>query len=282
MALDKMTADIEKARERYGDGQPFEEERVLDCIVFKAERTSQELYDLGKYCLWYKAEVGHGHFLEGLRQRDINISAANWAMLMVEKFGDKFCTVQNLGTRKARLLTTFTTEEIDAYAKGGPLGNIPHDEVTNKTYTELVETVKALQHKNENLKERHKKDVEKLSAEIENLRFEVAGQDIPTKEQLAVAELAKLDSDYFHELTSAMAAMRKAADILNWAQCVPGANVQMLNDWVGKYNEEMVLLNGVREEFINILDNLHPVTKGEYQAQFGDDVEVPSDVPGVC
>ncbi|MDR0455406.1 MAG: hypothetical protein LBH20_01815, partial [Treponema sp.] len=59
-------------------------------------------------------------------------------------------------------------------------------------------------------------------------------------------------------------ALRKALNILNQAQCVPGANVQILNEWINKYNDEMVLFNGVSEEFIDVIDNLHPVDKGGY------------------
>jgi hypothetical protein len=64
--------------------------------------------------------------------------------------------------------------------------------------------------------------------------------------------------------------LRKAAGILNRAQCVPGVNVQILNEWTAKYNDEMVLLNGVHEEFTGMIDDLHPVDKGERQTDEGE------------
>jgi hypothetical protein len=88
-------------------------------------------------------------------------------------------------------------------------------------------------------------------------------QQPPTKEQIAIAGLAELDKNYFSELTTAMAAMRKATEILNQAQCVLGVNVQILNEWINKYNEEMVLLNGVHEELTGMIDDLHPIAKGK-------------------
>jgi hypothetical protein len=235
-AMDKMQNEIEKATELYGDGQPFEEQRVLDCIVFKAERTSQELYELGKYCLWYKAAVGHGRFLEGLRQRDINITAANWAMLMVEKFGDKFCTVQNLGTRKARMLTTFTKEEIETFSKGGDLAGIPHDDVFKMTTTELGEEIKKTRQKLERLKDSHKQEVEKLNEIIDDLKIRAEDPMQLTQAQRAHQLIrATYTPEYAIALAGISTGIRKAMSILADAERTEGIGVQELNEWLNEF-----------------------------------------------
>jgi hypothetical protein len=267
VAMEKMAVDIQKARELYGDGEPFDEERVLDCIVFKAEQSSKALEDLGKYCLWLKEEVGHGRFLAGLKRRNLNSTAANWAMLMYEKFGSNSAHVQNLGVRRARVLAVFSKEEINTYAEGGPLGSIPHDDVSDMPIQELEAEVRKLREKVKRVEDVAKEKLRQKDEQITKLEFEIEKRQPPTKEQIAIAGLAELDKGYFSELTAAMAAMRKATEILNQAQCVPGVNGQILNEWINKYNEEMVLLNGVHEELTGMIDDLHPIAKGKIKEE---------------
>jgi hypothetical protein len=271
VAMDKQQKAIEKATRLYGDGQPFEEQRVLDCIVFKAERASQELYELGKYCLWYKAAVGHGRFLEGLQQRDINVTAANWAMLMVEKFGDKFCTVQNLGTRKARMLTTFTKEEIEAFSKGGDLAGIPHDDVFKMTTAELGEEIKKTRQKLERQKAAHKEEVEKLNEIIDDLK--IRAED---PMQLTPAQRARqlIRTTYTREYTVALAeistGIRKAMSVLADAERTEGIGVQEMNEWLNEFVPDsavvMELISQWQTETENpspIVDNFDDIIKGK-------------------
>jgi hypothetical protein len=258
-----MSAEIEKARELYGDGQPFDEERVLDCIVFRAERTTHEMHELGKYCLWYKAEVGHGRFLEGLRSKGLNIRAADWAMLMVEKFGAKFDTVSNLGTRKARLLTTFTKEEIDEYAKGGSLGGIPHDDVERKTYGELADEVKKLRGKVDSQKERYEKTIKDMTEELSDLRMRYANQQPPTKEQEAKAGLFALAAPYTFALAEVNAAVRKAYALVKEAEQVPGADVLMLNGWFNQFSPEMETFAELHQAWTDEVDEARPIEVGK-------------------
>jgi hypothetical protein len=271
VAMDKSAEAIEKATELYGDGQPFEEQRVLDCIVFKAERTSQELYELGKYCLWYKAAVGHGRFLEGLQQRDINITAANWAMLMVEKFGDKFCTVQNLGTRKARMLTTFTKEEIETFSKGGDLAGIPHDDVFKMTTTELGEEIKKTRQKFESQKAAHKEEVKKLKEIIDDLKIRAEDPMQLTPAQRAHRLIrTTYTEEYTHALSAVAAGVRKALSVLADAERTEGIGVQELNEWLNEFVPDSAtiteLVNQWRTETENpgpIVDNFNDIITGK-------------------
>jgi hypothetical protein len=259
VAMDKSAEAIEKATELYGDGQPFEEQRVLDCIVFKAERTSQELYELGKYCLWYKAAVGHGRFLEGLQQRDINATAANWAMLMVEKFGDKFCTVQNLGTRKARMLTTFTKEEIETFSKGGDLAGIPHDDVFKMTTTELGEEIKKTRQKLECQKAAYKKEVKKLNEIIDDLKIRAEDPMQLTPAQKSERQLRTLTKDYSIALAEISAGFRKAMSILNEGEKIPSVGVQELNAWLNEFVPDSATIQDLFKQWQGGFENPSPI-----------------------
>ncbi|MDR1252804.1 MAG: hypothetical protein LBK62_11675 [Treponema sp.] len=270
VAMDKQQKAIEKATELYGDGQPFEEHRVLDCIVFKAERTSQELYELGKYCLWYRAAVGHGRFLEGLHQRNINVSSAYWAMLMVEKFGNEFCTVQNLGTRKARMLTTFTKEEIEAFSKGGDLADIPHDDVFKMTTTELGEEIKKTRQRIERQKAAHTEEVKKLNEIIDDLKIRAEDPVQLTPAQKAERQLRTLTKDYNIALAKISAGFREAMSVLDEGEKIPDIGVQELTAWLNEFAPDSATIRGLFTQWQDgfeypgpIVDNFNDIITGK-------------------
>jgi len=237
VAMEKMAVDVKKARELYGDGQPYEEERILDCIVFRAERASFEFEELGKYCLWYKAEAGHGKFLEGLERRNLDVRAAQWAMLMVEKFGSDASPVAHLGARKARCLTAFTKEEIAEYVNGGSLKGIPHDDVAKMTTRELEAEVRKLRKKTNDLKEQHKKELGEKLDEIKDLTMRVSGTAPLDKEQIAEKRLEELHYDFFGSLMSGIADIRRALGIIAKAEQTEDVTYPLIRAWMNRYAE---------------------------------------------
>jgi hypothetical protein len=269
LAVALVAEEVKRARELYGDGQPFDEERVLDCLVFRAERSAHELYEFGRYCLWLKAEVGHGRFMEGLQNKEINVRFAQWAMLMVQKFGDKYDTVSHLGARKARLLTTFTKEEIDEYAKGGDLAGIPHDSVESKTYSELAKEVRENRKKIASQKERYEKTIKGMSEELADLRMRYANQEPPTKEQTALAALFELALPYTYALTDIKTGIRKAYALARQAETIPGADVQMLSEWFGQFSDEMRTFAELTQTWTDEVDMAHPIANVGAVAEAG-------------
>ncbi|GHV76487.1 hypothetical protein AGMMS49942_13080 [Spirochaetia bacterium] len=281
IAVEKMQIEITKAEQLYSDGLPYEIERIENEIRFYQAQAGESLLEMGKRFIRIKAHEDHGRFLKTVENVNMTARSVQYAMAAAIKFSNTK-SISHLGTTKMIALSVLDDDDVQTLEAGGDIAGMNLDDIDRMGVRELRDNLRKEREKVKKEKESRKHDrdtqekaIAQKEAKINELDQQLRYQQPPTKEQIAIADLAKLDNDYFHELTSAMAAMRKAVDILNRAQCVPGANVQILNDWIGKYNEEMVLLNGVREEFINILDNLHPVSKGEYQAQFGDDVEAP-------
>ena len=162
VAMDRQQKAIEKAAELYGDGEPFDVERILDCMEFRSEQVAKNMNAFGRYCLWLKEAVGWGGFVKALESRQLDVRASYHAMLQVEKFGDNFVTVSNLGSRNARAITYFTKEEIDQYVKGGDLRGIPHDDVAQKTAKELEEEVRRLRKKVADQETGHKRVVKEM------------------------------------------------------------------------------------------------------------------------
>jgi len=240
--MEKMAVDIEKARELYGDGQPFDEERVLDCLVFRAERTTEELLHFGRYCLWLKAEVGHGRFLDDLKRRNLNSTAANWAMLIYEKLGSNSATLQNLGPSKARYLTFFTKEEIDTYGKGGPLGAIPHDDVAKMSTRELEAEVRELRKKRDDDRKSSDKAIFMKEKKISELEAQLRWQGPPTKEQLAGAKLGEYLKPFDTQLQDAIFAMNSCIDMITEVQRIEAIGYAQLNDFILKHTKGIAMI----------------------------------------
>ncbi|MDR2924185.1 MAG: hypothetical protein LBU85_12705 [Treponema sp.] len=253
VAMEKMSAEIEKARDLYGDGEPFEEERVLDCIVFRYKRAGREIEAMGKYCKWLKAEVGHGRFLEGLKRRDISERDAQWAMLIVETFGSNTSAVSDLGIRKARYLTAFTKEEIDVYAKGGPLGDIPHDDVAKMTTRELEAEVRRLRNKLDEKTKSLEAVIKQKTKKIGELEDEINYRDKPTKEQIAEKRLEDLHADFFGSLMSGIADIRKALSTISKAEQIESVTYPLIRAWMNRYTESVEGLTAAYEDLLDAI-----------------------------
>jgi hypothetical protein len=265
VAMEKMAVDIKKARELYGDGQPFEEERVLDCIVFKADQSSKNLNAFGKYCHWLKAEVGHGRFMEGLKRRNVNYFAANWAMLIHEKLGPNFATWQNLeslGSHKMRAITYFSKEEIETYAKGGSLGNIPHDDVANMTVRELETEIRNLREKRKKEKVAQEDAIaekEKKICELERkLRYLSPISEKEKVEKAIEEKLEKLRKELFINIQQARLFFGKALETITTATQIEGVTFPMLEKWAKEEYEELAGFNELFEQLDDALNYCNP------------------------
>jgi hypothetical protein len=287
IAVDKMQIEIETAEELYSDGLTCEIERIENEIRFYQAQAGESLLEMGKRFIRIKAHEDHGRLLKTIENVNMTPRPVQCAMAAAIKFSNTK-SISPSGTAKMIALSALDDDDMQKLEAGGDITGMNLDDIDRMSVRELRDNLRKEREKVKKEKENRKhgreaqeKAIAQKEAKINELDQQLRCQQPPTKEQIAIAELSRLDDGYFHELTAAMAAMRKAADILGRAQCVPGVDVQILNDWTAKYNDEMVLLNGVHEEFTGIIDNLHPAAKGEYQAMFGDDVEAPVNVPGL-
>jgi len=263
IAMEKMRNEVETVERLYGDGLPYDKDRLEDTAKFYLAQTAQSLFESGKIFLRLKAHEGHGGFMDSLTRIGIPQSTANYAMAVVLKFGPNSQALGNLGITKIQMLTVLDEPDIKALVKDGVTGNLTLDDIDRMTTRELREKLREEREKHKKDVETREKAIKQKEAKINEMDEQLRYQQPPTKEQLAIAELGRLDEGYFRELTTAMSAFRKLSGILNQAQCVPGVNVQILDEWIDKYNELMVLLNGVHEEFAGQLDNLHPIDRGQ-------------------
>ena len=278
VAVEKMSKDIQMAEELYSDGLPYEVERIENEIRFFQEQAGASFLEMGRRFIRIKAHEDFGRFMKIIENVNMTPRSVQYAMAAAVKFSNTK-SISHLGTTKMIALSVLDDDDVQKLEAGGDIAGMNIDDIDRMSVRELRESLRKEREKVKKEKESRKNDrdvqektIAQKEAKLNELEQQLRYQQPLSKEQVAIAGLAELDKDYFSELTAAMAAMRKAVGILNFAQCTPGVNVQILNDWIGKYNEEMVLLTGVYAEFTGMLDNLHPATKGEYKAVFGDDL----------
>jgi hypothetical protein len=259
VAMDKSAEAIEKASKLYGDGEPFEVERILDCMVFRAEQAVDNTYIFGRYCVWLKEAIGWGGFCRALESRGLDARGAHYAMLQYEKFGDNLGTVAKLGSRKARALTFFAKEEIEKYVKGGNLRDIPHDDVSTMLTTELEGEVRRLRGKEKNLKDSHKKEVEKLNEIIDDLKIRAEDPMQLTPAQKAERRLRTLTKDYSIALAETSAGFHKAMSILDEGEKIPGIGVQELNTWLNEFVPDSATIQDLFKQWQGGFENPSPI-----------------------
>lgn len=280
LAVAKMDEDIRTADELYGDGMPYELERIENEVRFYQDQAGAALLEMGRRLIRIKAHEGHGKFVESLERLDMAYRSAAYAMTAARKFSN-VPTLAHLGSSKIKALTVLDDDEVQELEKGGKAKGMTLDDIDRMTMRELRsnlrkanETVKKEKEARRQDRDAQEKAIAQKEAKINELDQQLRYQQPPTKEQLAIAELAGFDDRYFHELAAAMGAIRKAVGIIERAQCVPGANAQILSEWMRKYNDEMILLNGVHAELCSVIDNLHPVAMGEYGEAAADEPEL--------
>ena len=285
MAVEKMAEDIQMAEELYADGMPYELERIENEIKFFQDQAGAALLEMGKRLIRIKAHEGHGKFLESIDRLGMALRSAQYAMLAAQKFSNTQTTAY-LGNEKIRALSVLEEDDIKTLELGGEVKGMTLDKIEKMTVRELRDNLRKEREKIKKEKEARKRDREaqekaiaQKEAKINELEQQLRCQQPPTQEQPAIAELSRLDGEYFHELAGAMGALRKAVYLLNTAQCVPGVNARILSGWIARFNEEMILLSGVHGELAETIDNLHPVVKGGYRTVSGEDAGVSADVP---
>ncbi|MDR2785048.1 MAG: hypothetical protein LBB83_03945 [Treponema sp.] len=270
VAMDNQQKAIEKATKLYGDGEPFDVDRILDRMEFKSGQVSKNLYDFGRYCLWLKEAIGWGGFASALESRQFDRRAAYHAMLQVEKFGDNWDTVAQLGSRKARAIAYYTKEEIEEYVKGGELRNIPHDDVSSMLATELEAEVRKQRQKEERLKAAHQKEVEKLNEIIDDLKIRAEDPMQLTPAQRAHQLIRKTYTpEYAVALAGIAAGFRKAMSILADVEMTEGIGVQELNEWLIEFAPDFATIIELKEQWqagtehpAPIVDNFDDIIRG--------------------
>jgi len=264
-AMDKMMITREQADKLWGDGQPFDLVRVETRISTNNSTVIEGMVASGRDYLWAKAHVNHGEFM-ALVDRTAN---SHTYVLNCMRFADMYSNsapVPNLGIRKTKALTLLDKPVVEKYLKGGSLGDIPHDDVTEMPVAELEEEVRKLREKIKKVEAVAKEKMRQKDEQITNMEFEIEhGRPLTQKEKTEKAIEAKLE-DLRQKLFAAIHQARfyfgDALSIIATARQLEGVTFPILKKWADAEYAELAGFNELFEQLDEEL-NYISVDKGD-------------------
>jgi hypothetical protein len=258
VAMDKFQTDIETAERLYGDGMPYEIDRIENEIRFYMAQNAQAFFESGKRFLRIKAHEQHGKFMASLERIGVSQTIANYAMAVVMKFGPNSPPAGNLGVEKLKMLTVFEEDKIEEYVNGGPLGSIPHDDVEKMSKRELQVAIREERKKREEDRKTGDKAIFMKEKKISELEAQLRYQEPPTQEQLAAVSLEPLKKKLFEQVLLVQFHLDEAVKVVVQAQKVDGATFPQLQEWAGTHYEQLAPIGKLFDELDQALNNCGP------------------------
>jgi hypothetical protein len=266
VAVVKMKNEIETVERLYGDGLPYDKDRLEDTAKFYLAQTAQSLFESGKIFLRLKAHESHGGFMESLTRIGVPSSTAHYAMAVVIKFGLNFHTYGNLGASKIRVLTVLDEPDIKALVKDGVTGNLSLDDIDRMTVRELREKLREERNKRQRDVETREKAIKQKEAKInemdELLRYQQPISEKEKAEKATEARLEELRKKLFAAIHQARFFFGDAINIITTARQLEGVTFPMLEKWAKSEYEEIAGFNELFEQLDDEL-NYISVDKGD-------------------
>jgi hypothetical protein len=261
-----MAEDIVTADNQYGDGMPYDIERMENEIRFWQDQAGQSLLEMGKRLIRIKAHEGHGKFLESLIRLGMAERSARYAMAAAVRFSNR-PALADLGVSKMKALTVLDEDEIQELEKGGKVRGMTLDDIDRMSTRELRENFRKEKEKLKKEKDARKRDREvqeeaiaQRDAKINEMEQQLRYRQPPAKEQIAKAALDGMTRDYTYALAGVNSALRKACALLTDAERIENVNVQQLSDWLRIFDKEMEIFGELREAWENETENAGPIT----------------------
>jgi hypothetical protein len=262
-AIDKQQKEIEKAEKLYGDGLPFDRFRLETGIKTRTATSINMMVQNGKDYHRLKAHLPHGEFIASVERTSGKSYVWVWQCMkmaeMVVTVPQILTEVNILSVGQFRALTAFEKPVVEEYLKGGPLGDIPHDDVDTMARNELEDEARKLRKKLDNMKDSHKKTVKEMSTELETLRLRDDYRQPPTKEQIAGDTLVKMTPDYSIAIAKVNGAVREAYALVVKAEKIEGVDAQRLSEWLNQFSPDMQTFHDLTGTWTDEIDNAGPV-----------------------
>jgi len=260
-AMDKMALSREEADKLWGDGQPFDLVRVETRIGTNNTTVIGGMVASGRDYHWAKAYVDHGEFM-ALVDRT---ASSHTYVLNCMRFADLYpnsAPVPNLGVRKTKALTLLDKPVVEKYLSGGPLGDIPHDDVAEMTVRELETEVRKLRKKCKEEKTAQEDAIAEKNQKISELERKLRYlAPISEKEKVAKAiedRLETLRTNLHDNINKTRLYFHKALETITEATQLEGVTFPMLEKWAHSEYEELAGFNELFEELDDALNYCNP------------------------
>ena len=262
-----MAEDIQAADELYGDGMPYELERIENEVRFYQDQAGTSLLEMGKRLVRIKAHEGHGGFLTSVGNLDMTPRSAQYAMAAAIKFSNAK-SISHLGSTKLVALSVLDDEDVQKLDAGGDIAGLKLDDIDRMSVRELRATLRKEKEKTKKEKDARKKErdafeqsMTQKDAKINEMDMRLSGMEPPTREQAAGKALDGMTREYTFALAEVNGAIRKALAVVAKAERIDGVNAQQLSDWLGQFEAEMRTFGDLRETWTDEVDNAGPVAE---------------------
>ena len=259
--MDSVAITREKADQLYGDGFPFDQQRLEERIKARNANTAEMMVQVGRDYHWLKNYLNHGEFKMAIERTGLSYKWAYFCMKAADMFS-KVPPGELLGFSQVRALTVLERPIIEEYLNGGDLGDIPHDDVTKMTTGELEAECRKLRKKLKEKSEATEDIIRQKQEIIADLEIRASGLSPLTTEQkqkrLAEKELARLLPELYNFMVQAFYNLDEAVKLVVKAQGIPSADVTMLDEWANAHRAEMKPIFDVLDELEEAMNNICP------------------------
>jgi hypothetical protein len=140
------------------------------------------------------------------------------------------------------------------------------DDIDRMTTRELRENLRKNTEQVKKEKEARKKDrasfeqsMLQKDSKINELDMRLAGQEPPTKEQIAQTALTGMTGEYSIAIAQVNGAIREAYALVAKAEKIEGVNVQQLSEWLGQFSPDIQTFHDVTRTWMDEIDNAGPI-----------------------
>jgi len=279
VAAEKMAEDIQTADELYGDGMPYELDRIENEIRFYQDQAGQSLVEIGKRFIRIKSREDHGRFLRAIENVGMTPRSAQYAMLAAKKFSNTK-SISHLGSTKMIALSVLDDDEVEKLDSGGDIAGMKLDDIDRMSVRELKENlrkekaaVKKEKEARKNEREAFKKSMIQKDEKINELDMKMSGMEPPTKGQIAEATLYAMNTGFTVALAEMNGSIRNALSALAKAERVEGIDPQQLSQWLNQFVNEICTFNELCKTLSDGIENPTPA-----EDNFFDIIEGKADV----
>jgi hypothetical protein len=265
IAVEKMAEDIVTADNLYGDGMVYELERLENEIRFWQDQAGVALLEMGKRFIRIKAHEEPGKFMQVVEKLGMAQRSVNYAMAAARRFSNSQA-IANLGTTKMIALSILDDDDVQKLANGGDVAGMTLDDIDRMTTRELRENLRKDKELLKKEKEARKKDREAFEqsllqkdAKLNEFDLRLAGQEPPTKEQIAQTALTKMTPEYSIAIAKANGAIRETYALVVKAEKIEGVNVQQLNEWLNQFGPDIQTFHDLVQTWMDESDNAGPI-----------------------
>jgi|GEM_PF-594246 len=267
-AVAMMADEIQTVDELYGDGMPYELDRIENEVRFYKNQAGTALVEIGKRLVRIKAYEGHGDYLKSLENLDMAPRSAQYAMLAARKFSNA-PTLAHLESSKMKALTVLDEKDIETLENGGTAKGMTLDDIDRMTMRELrenlrkeKETVKKEKEARKNEREAFKRSMIQKDEKINDLDMKMSGREPPTKERIAEAALEELRKKLFAEIQLTRFHFGECLKVIETAEKIEGVTFPILEKWAKEEYAELAGFQPMLEELDESLRYVNPDTGG--------------------